>query len=78
MVKVTFHAGEGYIPDLVSRMKKAGISQAGLAREMGVSPTQASRWFTTNPDRRVSPELATIEKIEEAMIRLLARKRRMG
>lgn len=78
MVKVTLVLGEGYIPDLVARMKKAGISQNALARELGAQPSQVSRWFTKNPERKVSPELATVERIEEAMVRLVARKRRMG
>jgi len=78
MVKVTIVAGEGYIPDLLKRMRQDGISQNALAREMGASPSQVSRWFTSNPDRKVSPELGTIERIEEAMIKLSARNRRRG
>ena len=51
-------------------------SQNELAQEMGKSPTQVSRWFTTNDERRVVPELKTAELIEEAMGRLVARRKR--
>jgi hypothetical protein len=78
MVRVTLVLGEGYMPDLIKRMKREGISQNALAREMGANPSQVSRWFTTNPDRKVLPELTTVDRIEEAMVRLIARKRRMG
>jgi len=78
MVMVTINPKEGYIEDLTKRMKRFGISQAALAREMKppVTPSQATRWFTKNPGRRVSPELPTMVRIEEAMERLQKRKAR--
>lgn len=76
MATVTLNLGKGYIPDLKARMRKYGISQNGLAREMGINPSQASRWFTDNPDRQVTPELNTVQKIEEAMARLIKRRQR--
>lgn len=69
MVEITFNAGK-YIEELAKRMSKMGISQATLAREMGVSATQATRWFTANPDRRRQPSLGTIERIEAVMAKL--------
>jgi transcriptional regulator with XRE-family HTH domain len=54
-------------------MKHHGASQNALAKEMGVSPTYVSRWFTRNVKRRVIPELATVQRIEEAMGRLSGR-----
>jgi transcriptional regulator with XRE-family HTH domain len=69
MVQVTFNAGK-YIDELAKRMSKAGISQAALGREMGVSATQVTRWFTENPERRRQPSLGTIERIETAMAKL--------
>lgn len=77
MVKVLLQFDTDYIEDLVKRMKKFQISQAALAKEMKppVSPSQATRWFTKNPNRRVMPELATVQRIEEAMVRLTARRR---
>lgn len=76
MVMVTINLGPGYIEDLVKRMKKHGISQAELARTMKppVLPSQATRWFTKNPNRRVMPEMATVQRIEEAMYRLQRRR----
>jgi predicted transcriptional regulator len=78
MVQVILRLGQDYIDDLVKRMKRLGVSQNALAREMGASPSQVSRWFTPNPERKVSPEWATMKRIEEAMARLDARKRRQG
>lgn len=69
MVQVTFNAGK-YIEELERRMEKHGISQAALAREMQISATQATRWFTKNEARRRTPSLATVERIELAMARL--------
>lgn len=69
MVQVTFNAGK-YIEELERRMAKAGVSQAALAREMQISATQATRWFTKNESRRRTPSLATVERIELAMARL--------
>jgi hypothetical protein len=65
--------GASYLEQLTGRMKQHGISQNALAKEMGVSPTQATRWFTNNPKRKVLPELGTIQRIAEAMQRLIAR-----
>jgi predicted transcriptional regulator len=76
MATVSFQTGKGYIPDLKARMKKWHISQNALAREMGVNPSQASRWFTENPKRQVTPQLATVERIEEAMLKLIRRRQR--
>lgn len=75
MVKVTFNAGK-YIEELESRMSKAGVSQAELGRTMEpqVSATQVTRWFTKNEDRRRTPSLETIERIEAAMAKLTKRK----
>lgn len=77
MVQVTITLGDpqGYIADLTKRMKKLGVSQAALAREMKppVTPSQATRWFTKNPNRRVIPEVMTIARIEDAMMRFQRR-----
>jgi transcriptional regulator with XRE-family HTH domain len=49
------------------RLGRFGINQRDLARDLGKNPSQISRWVTTNPARRVLPELATIRRIERAM-----------
>jgi hypothetical protein len=76
MVLVTLQLGPGYIDDLSKRMRKAGISQARLGAAMSppAAPSQVTRWFTKNPARRVAPELATVQRIEEAMLRLQRRR----
>lgn len=77
MVMITLQLGKGYIEDLIKRMKRHKISQNALAREMGKDPSQVSRWFTPNVKRKVAPELATVEEIEEAMIKLIRRRNRV-
>lgn len=60
---------QDYIIKLKERMRSAGVSAAELSRTTGISPSQISRWFTTE----VRPSLANIEKLERAMIRLKKR-----
>jgi transcriptional regulator with XRE-family HTH domain len=74
MAVVTIQLGSGYVEDLAKRMKKHKISQAALARELGLGPSQVTRWFTKNPARKVTPQLSTAERIEEAMLRLQRRR----
>lgn len=74
MVEIKLQGSKEYIADLKRRMDKLKISQNALAREMGKNPTQVSRWFTDNEERRVVPEVDTMVKIEEALEKL--RKRR--
>ena len=80
MVKVLLTLGEEYVEELRKRMQKSKppISQAELGREMRppVSASEVTRWFTKNPERRVSPQLATVQRIEEAMLRLQNRRAR--
>jgi hypothetical protein len=79
-ITVTFDTEAGYIEDLARRMRENGISQNKLAAAMRppVSPTQASRWFTDNPERRVAPTLETVEWIERALRRLTWRQESKG
>lgn len=74
MVEIILRGSTEYIEDLSRRMDRAKISQNALAKELGKSPTQVSRWFTKNPDRRVKPELDTIQEIEKAFEKLRKRK----
>jgi transcriptional regulator with XRE-family HTH domain len=67
--------GYGFIELLKKRMARYGISQNVLAREMGKTPPEISRWFTKNPARRVDPSLDTIEHIYKAMVRLTRRRK---
>lgn len=72
-VVLRLRRGSGYVPDLIRRMKKNRVSQNALAREMGRNPSQVSRWFTPNEERRVTPDLDTVVEIEQALHRLIAR-----
>jgi transcriptional regulator with XRE-family HTH domain len=76
MVDIILRGSKEYITDLKGRLEKYKISQNALAREMQKNPTQVSRWFTDNPERRVVPELDTITAIEAAVERLRKRKAR--
>lgn len=79
MVEITFNAGK-YIVELAKRMERLGVSQAQLGRGMEppVSPTQVTRWFTENPERRRQPSLSTIERIEAAMAKFEKQSKRKG
>lgn len=78
MVQVTLQLNKSYTEELAKRLKKLGVSQAALAREMGASATQVTRWFTKNEKRRVMPELETVRRIEQAMARLEKGKGKTG
>lgn len=69
-MKVSITLGEGYVPDLLKRLKRAGISHKGLSREMGIDPAQFSRWA----NRHVQPDVNSIVKIERAIARIEARR----
>lgn len=73
-VVLKLRKGSEYIPDLMRRMRRESISQNALAREMDRNPSQVSRWFTPNIERRVSPDLDTVIEIEEAFNRLVRKK----
>lgn len=62
---------EDYITQLKRRMDEMGVSQNALARAMGLSPTQVSRWFT-NTDRRVTMLVETALHIERALLAIMA------
>jgi transcriptional regulator with XRE-family HTH domain len=67
MVTVTLHIGESYIKELKARLRKAGISHRQVALEMGIDPSQFSRWTT----EKVAPRMNTVEEIEAAFARLV-------
>jgi ribosome-binding protein aMBF1 (putative translation factor) len=78
MALAKLHVVSNFIQYISDQMDKAKppISQNELARALDMDPSQVSRWFTTNPKRKVSPNLATAEKIEEALNRLLKGRKR--
>jgi hypothetical protein len=67
MVQVKLQITADYLPDLIQRMVKYRISQNALAREMKKSASQVNRWFTSNKERRVMPEMNTVIQIEQAV-----------
>lgn len=64
---------EDYVSQLKRRMDDLGISQNALAKEMGLSPTQVSRWFVNN-ERRVTMLVETALHIERSILAILARR----
>ena len=54
-------------------MDELEISQNALAKEMGLSPTQVSRWFVNN-ERRVTMLVETALHIERSILAILARR----
>ncbi len=72
MVQVWVRVGPAYVEDLKKRLDALQVSQNALGRAMEppVDPAQVCRWFTINPKRRLSPSMASVEKIEAAMARL--------
>jgi predicted transcriptional regulator len=66
---IQIEIGVDYTDDLRKRMKEAGISQGMLAREMDLSASQVSRWFS----KPIDPAWKTIQKIERAMLAIQKR-----
>jgi len=61
--KVKHNLAEGgYILSFLSARKKAGLSQAQVAKELGVAPAAVSQWETgkTVPDSRRLPKIAEL------------------
>lgn len=62
-----------YLTALAGEMKRLNISQNELAAELELSPPQVSRWFTENEERRVAPNVLTLEAMEDAVRVIAAR-----
>lgn len=65
-ILVPIDVGGNYTELLKERLQKYKISHGELAREVGVSPTQLSRWF----NKPIQPRLEAIAKIETAIIKI--------
>lgn len=72
MTKISIVINEDYNKGLRARLEKYAITQAELAREMGITPQQISHWIMQG---RV-PRMANIVKIETAILNI--RRRRQG
>jgi transcriptional regulator with XRE-family HTH domain len=64
---VEIDLNEDYIVQLKRRMGEAGISQNALARELKLTASQVSRWFT-HGERRVDMLVPTALMIERALL----------
>lgn len=75
--QITITITEDYATELEERLRDLDISNKQLARQMGVHPSQVSRWFRKN-EKKVVPTIETVQKIEAAIIaiRLERRKQR--
>lgn len=72
MPKITITIGGNYFADLDARLKKYKISHGELAREMGISHTQLSRWF----NKPILPRMQSVERIENAVLSLRRKRQR--
>jgi transcriptional regulator with XRE-family HTH domain len=63
-ITVTIPVGGSYVEELSKRLTKLEISHNALARQMGVAPSQVSRWFN-RPN--MTPHMENIAKIEKAI-----------
>jgi transcriptional regulator with XRE-family HTH domain len=64
---VEIDLNEDYVTQLKRRMDEAGVSQNALAKEIGLTPSQVSRWFTQG-ERRVDMLVPTALLIERALL----------
>lgn len=74
---VRLQPGPSFMEEISKLMNKNKISQAALAAEMGITPSQVTRWFTKNPERRISPSMKSAGAIETALAKLIARRNRI-
>ena len=71
-MRLNIQLGREYVPDLLKRLKRAGISHKALCREIRppMDPAQFSRWA----NKHISPDVNSIIKIESAIARIEKRK----
>jgi transcriptional regulator with XRE-family HTH domain len=68
VVTVTIPVGGNYVEELSKRLTLLDISHNALARQMGVAPSQVSRWFNRDG---MSPSMKSIARIEQAVHEIL-------
>jgi ribosome-binding protein aMBF1 (putative translation factor) len=71
--------GTNYMEELIERLRKHGVSQGELAREMGVNPTVITRWKNSTSEitgKPMMPRMENVMKIEAALHEILKRKAR--
>jgi predicted transcriptional regulator len=79
IIHIDIDVDEGYQDGLLKRLDQYGIKQYEVADEMGVTPSQFSRWvarpseYTGNP---MSIRLDNVVKIEKAVLAIRLRKER--
>jgi predicted transcriptional regulator len=72
MPTITIAVGQSYTAELRRRLDEYGVTNAELAREMGVHPSVFARWFRKNG---TVPSLASVQRIERALHAILQRRR---
>lgn len=66
MHRFTIDIAGDYTEDLKERLAKYSIGQGELAREMGVTAGQVSRWMTSD----MIPQMKNIRRIEVAIVNI--------
>lgn len=66
MPEITVRITKDYLVELEKRLKEYGISQNGLAKEMGLPATDINRMFR----KHVMPRMDKVVEIEQAIVKL--------
>ena len=73
--------GEDYQTGLIRRLDDYGILRKDLAAEIGVDPTQLSRWLrreSADTGKAISIGIDNVQKIEEAILRIRVKRAKKG
>lgn len=78
MPRVNILVGPEYIADLKRRMEKLEVKPVELAREIGKTKQEISRWLNSEErfGKPMIPSMSNVAKIEQALIDLTRRKSR--
>ena len=81
VIHIDIDVDEGYQVGLLKRLESYGIKQYQVADEMGVTPSQFSRWVARDSEYTGKPwsiRLDNVVKIEKAILAIRLRKERDG
>jgi predicted transcriptional regulator len=70
MTEYKVSIGDDYTAELKRRLEKYDIGYGELAREMGTTTSQISRWMNSD----IQPQLRNVTRIERAIVAIRARK----
>jgi transcriptional regulator with XRE-family HTH domain len=65
---------EAFIVAFAAKLRKLDVSQAEIARGCSWDASAISRWFSTTRKRIIVPSNASIEQMEQALEKVLAKR----